>query len=114
MLISSQRSREATAEPSGPHRVETIDMDDLQARAEINDAWTSIVLAEACLAQGKYKEGESAMFDAERHYRSAQSAVNIKQSGSILNNLADLRVRLYQIRSVIGRKSKTLDGAESG
>jgi hypothetical protein len=114
VLISLQRNREAAAEPSGPLWVGTIDMDNLQARAEINDAWTSIVLAHACLAQGKYKEAESAMFDAERHYRSAQSVVNIKQSGSILDNLADLRVRLYQIRSVIGKGSKTLDGAESG
>jgi len=113
VLISLQRNREATAEPSGPHWVETIEMDNLQARAQINDAWTSIVLADACLTQGKYKEAESAMFDAERHYRSAQSAVSIKQSGSILNNLADLRVKLYQIRSAIGRKSKALDDAAS-
>jgi hypothetical protein len=89
-------------------------MDNLQARAEINDAWTSIVLADACLAEGKYKEAESAMFDAERYYRSAQSAVNIKQSGSILNNLADLRVRLYQIRAAIKKQSATLDGADAG
>ena len=111
MLISLQRNREATAEPSRPHWVETIDMDNLLARTEVNDAWTSIVLADACLAQGKCNEAESAMFDAERHYRNAQSAVNGKQSGSILNNLADLRVRLHQIRSAIRRKSETLDGA---
>jgi hypothetical protein len=86
-------------------------MDNLQARAEINDAWTSIVLADACLAEGKHKEAESAMFDAERHYRSAQSFVNARQSGSIQDNLADLRVRLHQIRAAIRKKSATLDGA---
>jgi hypothetical protein len=79
-------------------------MDNLQARAEIIDAWTSIVLVKACLAQGKYIEAESAMIDAERHYRRAQSAVKMKQSGSILDNLADLRVRLYQIRAAIQKK----------
>jgi hypothetical protein len=91
--------------------VGTSGMDNLQARAEINDAWTSIVLADACLVQGKYKEAESAMLDAELHYRKAQSAVSIKQSGSILNSLADLRVRLYQIRAAIKKKSGTLDDA---
>ena len=113
MLLSLQRNREATAEPSGPHRIKTVNMDNLQARAEINDAWTSIVLADACLAEGKYSEAKSAMFDAERHYRSAQSAVNIKQSGSILNNLTDLRIRLHQIRAAIRKKSETFDGAAS-
>ena len=86
-------------------------MDDLLAREKINNAWISIALADACLAQGKYEDAKSAMDDAERHYRSAQSAVNAKQSDSILNNLADLRVRLYQIRAAIRRKSETLDGA---
>ena len=77
----------------------------LMARTEINDAWTNVVLADAYLAQDKCTEAMAAMVDAERHYRSAQSAVTIEASGSIRERLTDLKVKLDQIRSLIRRKS---------
>jgi hypothetical protein len=78
-------------------------MDNLKARTEIHDAWTNIVLADAHLARGGYKEASAAMIDAECHYRSAQSAVTIEESGSILNSLSDLKIKLDQLRSAMAR-----------
>ena len=80
-------------------------MFNLPARMEINDAWTNVVLADAYLAQRKYKEADAAIRDAELHYRKAESAVTIERSDSILDKLADIRIKLDQIRSAIKIKA---------
>jgi hypothetical protein len=73
-------------------------MDDLTARTEINDAWTNLYLAEAYLAQHRYAEAGSARRDAELHYASARSGVALELSGSTLNALEDLRLKLESSR----------------
>ena len=52
----------------------------LMARTEIHDALAN---PRSCLAQDRYPEANTAMIDAERHYKSARSAITIGQSGSI-------------------------------
>jgi hypothetical protein len=81
----------------------------LAARTEIHDAWTNIAHAKALLAQGKYKEANDALLDAQGHYQCARSVTTIEQAGSIQDKLADLKIKLDQIRSTIKIKSGTLE-----
>ena len=81
----------------------------LAAQTELHEAWTNVAIAEIFLAQGEYEEASEAMLDAEHHCRCARSAITIEQPGSILDKLADLKVRLDQIRSAIKINSGTLE-----
>ncbi len=74
-------------------------MENLLARTEINEALTNIVLVNAFLNAGMYREAETARLDAEQHYRLARSAVTSQKSGPVLDSLADLRIKLDQLRS---------------
>lgn len=80
-------------------------MFNMKARTEINDAQTNIVLAEAYLLRGEYKAATTAIFDAERHCRSARSNVTIEQSDWILQNLSALRTKLDQLQNAVKTKS---------
>lgn len=84
-------------------------MEDLMARTEIHDACAGVALAESLLAKGKYQDATAVMLEAEGHYRNAQSATTFAHSGSTIDRLADLRVKLDQVRSAIRRKSGTLE-----
>jgi hypothetical protein len=84
-------------------------MEDLRARTEINDAWTNLHLAEALLTGNRYAEAEAARRDAEHHYAFARSGVASELSGSTLNALEDLRVKLGQIESTIRKRTATGD-----
>lgn len=85
-------------------------MPNLQARTEIHDARTNIALAEAYMMRNKYKEAAAALIDAERHYRGAQYALSFgKSSDSILNDLADLKGALDQLRTTIRIKTTGKD-----
>ena len=79
-------------------------MENLMARTEIHDAWANVVLAEALMAQAKYEEAAEIIVEAEGHYRRALSATTIVQSGSIVDRLADLKVKLDQVRFEIRKK----------
>jgi len=79
----------------------------LAAQTELHDAWTNVALAETLLAQGKYKDAREALLNAEHHHRRARSVITVKQPSSILDKLADLKVRLDQIRSAIKINSGT-------
>jgi hypothetical protein len=76
-------------------------MRNLEAPAEINEAWTNLVFAGTLLIQGNYDAAASALRDAERHYQRAQSAARAEQSVVILTNLKSLRGSIDQTRSDI-------------
>jgi HEPN domain-containing protein len=78
-------------------------MVNLLTRARINDAWTSIALAEVHLSEGKYAEAREAIHDAEQHFVNAKSAV--EQAELIVDSLTDLRTRLNQVRYLVSRAS---------
>jgi hypothetical protein len=82
-------------------------MENLKARTEIHDAWTNVILADGHLAEGRSQDAETAILDAERHLKSAQLAITIEKSGAVLNNLADLKIKLDQVRSA-ARAAKTV------
>jgi hypothetical protein len=88
-------------------------MDTLKARTEIHDAWACVFLADTHLGHGRCEEASMAMADAERHYRAARCGVTIVTSGSILNNLADLRIKMQQVCAAIRKKSETPTGEHS-
>jgi hypothetical protein len=72
------------------------------ARPEMHDAWAAVTLADVCLAQGRYKEANNALRDAECHYGRAQSAMSVGHSDAILDELAeDVRVTLDSIRTAL-------------
>ena len=84
-------------------------MRNLMARTEMNDARANIVLADAYLALGRYREANEAMLDAERYYMRSQSAMTVEQPDALLDELArDQRVKLDQIRSAILKNTGTL------
>jgi hypothetical protein len=71
-------------------------------RTEMHDAWTNVALADAYLAQRRYKEANEALLAAESHYSRSQSAMTVEQPDAILDQLAeDVRVRLDRIRVAI-------------
>ena len=82
---------------------------DLAAHTELHEAWTKVALAETLLTQGQYKDAHEALLDAEHHYQCARSVSTFAHLSSILDKLADLRIRLDQIRSAIKIKSGTLE-----
>ena len=82
-------------------------MSDLQARTEIHEAWTNVVLANAHLARGEYDRAKGAMRDAEHHYHSAESALTLQRDAT-LEKLTELRVNLDHVRDEIEAKSGTL------
>ena len=75
-------------------------MFDPTARTEMHDAWAAVTLADVCLAQGRYKEANKALLDAECHYWRAQFAMSVGHSDAILDELAeDVRVTVNSIRT---------------
>jgi hypothetical protein len=81
----------------------------LAAQTELHEAWTNVALAETRMAQGQYKDAHEAMLDAEHHYRCARSVITLAHPSPILDKLADLKVRLDQIRSAIKIHLGTLE-----
>jgi hypothetical protein len=75
----------------------------------MHDAWIAVALADAYLAQTRYKEANKALLDAESHYRKFQSALTAEKPDVILDQLTeDVRVRLDQIRVAIKINAGTL------
>jgi hypothetical protein len=81
----------------------------MPARTEISDAWAGIALVDSLLTHCRYKQADSVLRAAERHYRIARALVRAGQSDSILNKLADLRAKLDHIGSVISANSEALE-----
>jgi hypothetical protein len=80
----------------------------LRARTELNDSWANVALAEVHLKRGDRHGAQSAIADAERHFKNARSA--IEEPGQILDKLTDLRNKLNQIQSGISQGLATRTG----
>ena len=87
-------------------------MDEIRARNEIHEAWTSVAVAEGRLARNNCSEALDAIHDAEAHYR---MACHFTPLGRTQDKLSELRTRLDQMRSNIRiGASRGLAGSATG